>query len=515
MAGNTVWWSVDPDLGTDRNHVPAVPIYTRKRSFAIFEASPYPTGSIPSILSSKFLTSSGIGAKFCAQVKLPARTDSLASVSSVYSGSTDGSSQSLSDISTNTKDSLSGIDPEVGLGPTPSLPPADKDALIQEAGEESRPAKRSASNSISSLNSQKKEAIWRRRSLRRSDSSIVIVFEDLQLTKSNGSTTASPPKRQEQASKSQVPIPLSITTNRKPAPFLANRPAPPQPDLMGSKVSRLRKKGSVEGNIGSKDGGLQGPDRKPPPQQYPAGPGPGPGPRLSMQDYARKGKQQPSTPSAPSPVSPLTPPDDGPPVLPSISESRSQNSSQYSSSEATIVAPNIAPIASMALLSKENLNPSYGHSRDISEALTIDSQPTARSPKLQKPQATRRILSPDPPPTSPPMSITSPRQSMTSPLGRAQYFPTIQSPASPGFIFPGPPLDLVHFDCYHSHRLMRRTTNGKCPVACMICQGKDTRDRWRCMWCYLGACGSCMQVLSQIPGRDLRVCLEQLENRHV
>jgi hypothetical protein len=75
---------------------------------------------------------------------------------------------------------------------------------------------------------------------------------------------------------------------------------------------------------------------------------------------------------------------------------------------------------------------------------------------------------------------------------------------------PGLPLSTLHFDCYQSHKFMRSSRNTLCPVACMICQKRDAEMRWKCTWCCLSACGSCMQMLSSIPGKDLRVCLGRI-----
>lgn len=412
------------------------------------------------------------------EVKLPARTTSIASVSSVYSDSP-GLSRSLSDSST--KDSLSGIDSEDG--PTPPLPPKDKDGRNQDEGPQT--ANKVSPNSISSLNnSPQRPEIWRRRSAK-SDRSIV--FPDLKLQKSNGST-ASPPRRQEQQNDPKQ-LPRSLA-GRKPVPL---RAAPPQPDFMGNKISKLRKRGSSESS--SKD---EGPTQ-PAPQQYSTGP------RLPTPDYVKTDRQQPLTPNVLSPVSPFTPPDDKPPLVPRKSESRSQASSQRSGSEATIVAPTHESVPQIKSPTKENLFSSQGHTRDTSDTLTITSEPAVRlSPQPQRPTATARILTPQPSPDK-----TSPL-SLPSPVSHAQYFPTIQSPAARGTIFPGPALTLVHFDCYQYHKFMRSTNNRTCPVACMICERKDSEMRWRCAWCCLSACGSCMQVLSSVPGKDLRACLERL-----
>lgn len=79
-------------------------------------------------------------------------------------------------------------------------------------------------------------------------------------------------------------------------------------------------------------------------------------------------------------------------------------------------------------------------------------------------------------------------------------------------ILPGPPLNILHFECYHHHRYLRKTRNQMCPIGCMMCHKKDTEIRWTCTWCFLCACADCTRSLSQTPNRNLRVCLEKLES---
>ncbi|KAH9222844.1 hypothetical protein DL95DRAFT_380608 [Leptodontidium sp. 2 PMI_412] len=410
----------------------------------------------------------------------PARAASIASVSSVYSDSP-GVSRSLSDSSR--KDSLSGVDSEGG--PTPPLPPKDKDRENQNQnqnyGEKPQTTHKLSSNSISSFdNALQPTEIWRRRSAK-SDHSIV--FSDLRLQKSNGST-ASPPRRQEQPTE-RPHLPRSIT-GRKPVPA---RPAPRQPEFMGNKISKLRKKGSRE------DSSYDEAPAPAPPQPYDSVQ------RLPTPEYLKADKQQPITPSILSPVSPFTPPDDKPPLVPRKSESRSLAIS-HGSSDATIVAPtaptpeNDPPVRNGLLAA---------HFRDGSGSLIITSESVVMSsPQPQKPLAASRILTPQPS-----SGKTSPL-SLPSPASHAAYFPTVQSPAAQGTIFQGPALDLVHFDCYQSHKLMRGSNNRVCPVSCMMCQRQDTDKRWRCTWCCLSACGNCMRVLDSVPGKDLRLALEKI-----
>jgi hypothetical protein len=395
-----------------------------------------------------------------------ARALSIASVSSVYSDSP-GLSRSLSNSSSyNTKDSLSGIDSETG--PTPPLPPKDKQ------GQQSMPRTPNIlSSPISSQPSPPQPEIWRRRPAK-SDRSIS--FPVLKLDKSNGST-ASPPKRQEQPV-SGPQLPRSVSGRRKPVP---SRPAPSQPDLMGNKLAKLGNKNLGETSQESRNDEL-------PKQLYPSFK------RLPTPEYLKTDKRQPSTPKVLSPISPpppSTPPEDVPPELPRKSESR-------------VNRPTAAP--TLVLPEPTNRpNIPTPHSQEPSEALTVMSEPTVmRSPQPKKAFAAR-ILTPQPSPGDKASPLTLP-----SPTGLGIHFPTVSTPPTPGSICPGLPLSDVHFDCFQSHKFMRSSKNTLYPIACMVCKKKDSEMRWKCSWCCLSACGSCMQVLASLPGKDLRVCLERI-----
>ncbi len=396
----------------------------------------------------------------------PAKAPSIRSLSSVYSDSP-GLSRSLSDSSSRgTKDSLSAVDSEAD--PLPLPPPKDKENQTQTFDDRTNILE----GPISLNSSSPRPEIWKRRSVRSEKS---VGFPELKLHKSNGST-ASPPKQQEQQTE-RPQLPRSIT-GRKPVPA---RPAPPQPDLMGNKLAKLE--GKLENKLKKKsfseDTSIQD---EVPPQQYPSIQ------RLPTPEYLKADEQQPVTPQVLSPISPFTPPEEVAPPLPSKAESR-------------------APLARKPVMSETEIpNLLSSHSQEPSEALTIPSEPQVmRSPQPQKAFAAQ-ILTPQPSPDkkSPP--------NLSSPTAHSSYFPTLQSPAEQGTIFPGPPLDIVHYDCYQAHKFMRATKNTMCPVACMICRKKDAEMRWRCTWCCLSACGSCMQVLSSIPGKDLQVCLGRIEN---
>jgi hypothetical protein len=392
-----------------------------------------------------------------AQNKLT-KPPSIRSLSSVYSD-TPGLSRSLSNSST--KDSLSAADSEDQL---PSPPPKNK---------EDRQTTNILDSPSSFTGSPTQPELWKRRSVR-SEKNIQV--SELKLTVSNGST-ASPPRRQEQTT--DRPLPRSIT-GRKPVPA---RPAPPQPEFMGNKLSKLE--GKLENKLkkkNSKDTSIQdeAPSQQPPSFK-----------QLPTPEYLKADKQQPTTPELISPLSPYTPPEEAAPQLPPKAEARTKPNPQPTMSDTE--PPSLLPL----------------HSRESSDTLTITSEPQImRSPQPKKAFAAR-ILTPQP---SPDKDKTSPL-TLGSPAAHSSYFPTVHSPAAPGTVFPGPPLELAHYDCYQSHRYMRSSKNAYCPVGCMICLRKDADTRWKCTWCCLSACGSCMQVLSSTPGKDLRVCLDRIGRR--
>ncbi|KAH8793043.1 hypothetical protein F5882DRAFT_399276 [Hyaloscypha sp. PMI_1271] len=384
-----------------------------------------------------------------------AKAPSITSVSSVYSDSP-GLSRSLSNGSSyNTRDSLSGVDS------TPPLPSKDN-----QRSHTMPSSPTILSSPISSLRSSPpRPEIWRRRSVRSERS---LGFPELKLDRSNGST-ASPPSRQEQPVRAQIPRSLA---GRKPIPV---RPAPPQPDLMGNKLAKLKNKNLGESSEETSN------DEAPNPYTSSK--------RLPTPEYLKTDKTQPLTPQVVSPVSPDTPPGEQAPEVPLKSDAR----------------PNVASV----LLESTN-RPSLlsTHSREPSETLTISSEPPVmRSPQPQK-AFSAKILTPQPSPDkASPLSLPSP---LSPPAGLGINFPTLPACAGKGTVMPGLPLGTLHFDCYQSHKFMRSSRNTLCPIACMICQKKDAEMRWKCTWCCLSACGSCMQMLSSIPGKDLRVCLERI-----
>jgi hypothetical protein len=386
----------------------------------------------------------------------PSRTVSLDSISSVYSESP-GFVRSLSNSSRESKDSLSGVDSEAGSAP-PIPPKAPRQQLPQTP-------KNVLGSPISKFQASPPRGpeIWRRRSVK-SDRSLSI--SDLKLVESNGSTTQQPlPQHSLPPAPSQLP---RVIPGRKPVPL---RPAPPQPDLMGSKLSKLKNK-VQRASEGSRSDETTTLERLPIQ-------------RLGPPDHLKLDKQQPLTPHVLTALSQGQLAAENPPEIPPKSESRRENVSTH------VSVTNRTNILSI-------------NSQEPKDVLTIASNPAVmRSPQPRQ-GFTAPILTPRPSPLSA-------SEQASPPDFRSTRLPHLPSPAPEGTIFLGPELNVVHFECYQSHRIMRSSTNTVCPVACMVCKRKDMENRWRCTWCCLSACGSCMKILSSIPGKDLGACLKEIE----
>ena len=55
-----------------------------------------------------------------------------------------------------------------------------------------------------------------------------------------------------------------------------------------------------------------------------------------------------------------------------------------------------------------------------------------------------------------------------------------------------PPLTVIHYKCYQSHRRILLSRNKVNPVPCMTCGEAEGEARWKCIWCALRICGACM-----------------------
>ena len=75
---------------------------------------------------------------------------------------------------------------------------------------------------------------------------------------------------------------------------------------------------------------------------------------------------------------------------------------------------------------------------------------------------------------------------------------------------PAPPLTITHHKCYQSHRRILLSRNKVNPVPCMTCGETEGGARWKCIWCALRICGSCMAEL-EAKHRNLEKLLAWLD----
>ncbi|KAJ0372021.1 hypothetical protein COL26b_009397 [Colletotrichum chrysophilum] len=95
---------------------------------------------------------------------------------------------------------------------------------------------------------------------------------------------------------------------------------------------------------------------------------------------------------------------------------------------------------------------------------------------------------------------------------RASFFPiTTPEPPSPSIVYSARPIKDSMFDCYARHRTVDRTRNRNYALSCQTCGKADTEDRFKCQWCYVRMCASCLTVFNR-NGRDLRQLLAHLES---
>jgi hypothetical protein len=417
-----------------------------------------------------------------------AKMRSVDSASSTYSD-TPGFSRSTSTGSYQTKDSLNAVDS--ALDTTPPLPPKDN--------ESENPLQIPLASPISNLNySPPGPELWRRRS-QKSDKGIA--FAELNLSKSNGSTAN--PTEKEQPARS-LPSQLPRSQGRKPLPVgdIASTL-----EQMGNKLSKLKlhgkddKKGSKEhkGELKYTTNNVESPGQK----------------RLPTPEYVKNDVQQPLTPRVISPETPpneyvspveLTPPIEHASDTPRRSDSQTTTTDSRREPDISSLAP-----STDAALAQSTVPSSFvsTHSREPSDTLTITSQAPIRTPQPQKTVTTSFFTSQLSPTTNSPQ-VSPILPSPHNVVNGLPRFPTLPSPAPPGTVLPGAPLDVTHFECYQAHRYMRSSRNELCPVACMVCQKREGGQRWRCAWCCLSACGSCMKALNSVPGNDLKACLRRI-----
>lgn len=331
--------------------------------------------------------------------------------------------------------------------------------------------------------------IWKRRSTR---SSSDLSFEDLKLSKSNGSTAGSPPRLPPPPpDRSLPPIPKQKSVQRKTLRSPPPRP-PPQPGYMGtnnSKTSNAKLRRKQSHGSSTSPAHLSG--------------------RLPTPEYQKSDRRHPHMPRITSPASPASP------VSP-VSEDLPSELRRKPSKQATNlfkIPTNLTKKKSVPLLPKVDVQKSLdsdvaiGHSRSSSDTVTI-SAPTENTvfsaPQPQKTHATARILAPQIQMVQ--MAARSPPPIAKSPDQVSPYTARAIAGQNAGTIHPGPSVDKSHFDCYHKHRYMRVCKNDKCPLGCMVCDKRDTEKRWNCTWCSLRICTRCMEVLAA-NDKDLRICV--------
>ena len=124
---------------------------------------------------------------------------------------------------------------------------------------------------------------------------------------------------------------------------------------------------------------------------------------------------------------------------------------------------------------------------------------------------------------SPPLLSATSRLSSAS--SQAPSFKS-QNSATPAFIHlpktfpdgpipvPAPPLTIVHYKCYQSHRRVILSRNKFNPVPCMTCRKTEGKERWKCIWCGLRVCGICMAEFDA-KQRDLEKFMADREKRKV
>lgn len=72
------------------------------------------------------------------------------------------------------------------------------------------------------------------------------------------------------------------------------------------------------------------------------------------------------------------------------------------------------------------------------------------------------------------------------------------------------PLTNLHYSCYQAHRSLAMSRNIYYPVPCMTCHTVDREVRWKCTFCCLRVCASCVEGLRACQRRSLKEFLGTL-----
>ncbi|KAK1980490.1 hypothetical protein LZ30DRAFT_689903 [Colletotrichum cereale] len=425
--------------------------------------------------------------------------------------------------------------PNKGLPPHPAYlneqqgppPPAKPDRT---------PTVGSPTSVVSSSSPQR--PLWRRRSVK-SDRNIEV--PQLRLEISHGSTAASQPntaqspysatspRTQQQQQQQQLP-PRSASglpgRNIRPVP---SQNKAPETDSMGQEVSRLKGKISHlrDGQEGANRGASHSDTALSPTQ------------RLPTPDYDKGDVKTHVVDSVVSPISPASSPEPArdqasneqkPPVpRKAVTAARNLHAAQslpqirtdgpVTNSEAPPTISRDFAVSPISPKRQNQLSPRSTSIQQHQQQQQQQQQPgqwqqPAReyAPYAPHAQGDRRPSSQDQRPQQEAVQYRELKVKDLPPADpRAAYFPTHGSePLSPSTIHKALPLKESMLDCYVKHRTMDRTRNRNYALTCQTCGKADTEDRYKCQFCYVRMCGSCLQIFNS-NRRDLKKLMAHLE----
>ncbi|KAJ0338810.1 hypothetical protein COL922a_005129 [Colletotrichum nupharicola] len=397
------------------------------------------------------------------------------------------------------------------------LPPSP--AYAREQGPP--PAKAAAGGgdsptSFTSTSSQQQRPLWRRRSVK-SDRNIEV--PDLKLAQQQQQQQQFPPR-----STSGLP-----GRNIRPI-HLQNLPSTQEPtEEMGQEASRLREKVShVRGQNQTNDAnvGASHSDTALSPSQ-----------RLPTPDYEKEDVKTPVVDTVVSPISPASSPE------PAAAEQTQQQPQQPIPRKAVTDRNNVHNVHNAKSLPQMRVDPPTTSS-EAPPTIARDFAVSPISPEAQQGQFPARNSSnqqqQQPPqqqqrgqwlpaarehaaqggdmrrdqrPGQEPVEYREMKQQQDIPADpRASFFPiTTPEPPSPSIVYSARPIKESMLDCYARHRTVDRTRNRNYALSCQTCGKADTEDRFKCQWCYVRVCASCLTVFNR-NGRDLRQLLTHLES---
>ncbi|KAK2057725.1 hypothetical protein LY76DRAFT_515597 [Colletotrichum caudatum] len=401
---------------------------------------------------------------------------------------------------------------EQGGGPPPPPPKSDKTPTVA-----------SPTSPVSSSSPQR--PLWRRRSLKSERNKEV---PQLHLTISHGSTAASQPNTAQSphsavSSRTQPPrTPLGLP-GRNIRPVASQNQVSETTNNMGQEASRLKDKISHlrDGQEGANRGASHSDTALSPTQ------------RLPTPDYDKGDVKAPVVDNVVSPVSPA--------ASPEPARDPASNEQKLAVPRKAVTARDLHPAQSLPQIRADGPVTSNEAPPTISKDFAVspispeskNQQPSPRSASLQQQQQQQQQQQhwqhqhkqqqqmgqwqqPATRDQRPQQESVQYRElkveDLPPPDPRAAYFPKQSTaPPSPGTIFKALPIKESMFDCYVKHRTMDRTRNRNYALACQTCGKADTEDRYKCQFCYVRMCGSCLQIFNN-NRRDLRKLMAHLES---